>query len=148
MTILRQIKELKTEYATIHSHVLRRVVQIKGCIPLILDPKKPLRRTLLPGWLVIGGLPHSPSRSRGRTGLMGVPHAFRLIAEAPCADERAAKAAPPQNGADRGLSNPQLSRNLVVRVALLAQRLDLLGQPPVDNLAPHGNLPRSRLLGG
>jgi hypothetical protein len=61
MTILRQIKELKSEYATIHSHVLRRVVQIHGCIPIDLDLKKPLRRTLLPGWLIIGGLPSTPS---------------------------------------------------------------------------------------
>jgi hypothetical protein len=61
MTILRQIKDLKTEFATIHSHVLRRLVQINGGIPLALDPKKPLRRTLLPGWLIIGGLPPMPS---------------------------------------------------------------------------------------
>jgi hypothetical protein len=61
MTILRQIKDLKTEFASIHSHVLRRVIQINGGIPLDLDPKKPLRRTLLPGWLVIGGLPSPPS---------------------------------------------------------------------------------------
>jgi hypothetical protein len=61
MTLLRQIKELKSEYVTIHSHVLRRVVQIHGCIPNDLDPKKPLRRTLLPGWLIIGGLPSTPS---------------------------------------------------------------------------------------
>jgi hypothetical protein len=61
MTILRQIKELKIEFAAIHSHVLRRVVQIHGCIPIDLDPKKPLRRTLLPGWMVIGGLPFTPS---------------------------------------------------------------------------------------
>jgi len=61
MTLLRQIKELKSEYATIHSHVLRRVIQIHGCIPIDLDPKKPLRRTLLPGYLVLGGLPHTPS---------------------------------------------------------------------------------------
>jgi hypothetical protein len=60
MTILRQIKDLKTEYATIHSHVLRQVVQIHGCIPLVLDPKKPLRRTLLPGFVVTGGLPSPP----------------------------------------------------------------------------------------
>jgi hypothetical protein len=30
---------------------------INGCIPLHSDPKKPLRRTLLPGYLVLGGLP-------------------------------------------------------------------------------------------
>jgi hypothetical protein len=63
MTLLRQIKELKTEYATIHSHVLRQVIQINGAIPLPLDPKKPLRRTLLPGWLIIGGLPEPPPYS-------------------------------------------------------------------------------------
>jgi len=61
MTLLRQIKELRSEYATIHSHVLRRVVQIHGCIPNDLDPKKSLRRTLLPEWLIIGGLPSTPS---------------------------------------------------------------------------------------
>ena len=61
MTLLRQIKDLKTEYATIHSHVLRRVIQINGGIPLNSDPKKPLRRTLLPGYLVIGGLPDPPA---------------------------------------------------------------------------------------
>jgi hypothetical protein len=60
MTILRQIKELKTEFAAIHSHVLRSVVQVNGGIPLALDPNKPLRRTLMPGFLVIGGLPHAP----------------------------------------------------------------------------------------
>ena len=59
MTLLRQIKELKSEYATIHSHVLRRVVQINGAIPVVLDLKKPLRRTLLPGWMIIGGLPYA-----------------------------------------------------------------------------------------
>jgi hypothetical protein len=63
MTILRQIKDLKTEFASIHSHVLRRFVQINGGVPLALDPKKPLRRTLLPGFLVIGGLPHTPSQA-------------------------------------------------------------------------------------
>jgi hypothetical protein len=61
MTILRQIKELKSEYATIHSRVLRRIVNVGGGIPNDLDPKKPLRRTLLPGYLIIGGLPHTPS---------------------------------------------------------------------------------------
>jgi hypothetical protein len=71
-----------------------------------------------------------------------------LTLKSPCADETAAKAAPSQNDADRGLSNAQLSRNLLLRLALVAQRLDLLGQPRVDNLAAHGNLPRSRLLGG
>jgi hypothetical protein len=53
MTILRQIKELKSEFATINAHVLRRAVQIHGGIPVVLDPKKPLRRTLLPGYLII-----------------------------------------------------------------------------------------------
>jgi hypothetical protein len=57
MTILRQIKDLKTEFATVNAHVLRRFIQINGGVPLALDPKKPLRRTLLPGFLVIGGLP-------------------------------------------------------------------------------------------
>ena len=61
MTILRQIKDLKTEFVTIHSHVLRQVVQVHGCIPLVFDPRKPYRRTLLPGWLIIGGLPHAPA---------------------------------------------------------------------------------------
>jgi hypothetical protein len=50
------------------------------------------------------------------------------------ASETTAKAAAPQNGADRGLSNPKFSRNLLLRLALLAQRLDLLGQPRIDNL--------------
>ena len=63
MSFLRQIKDLKTEYATIHSHVLRRVITIQGGIPLSSDPKKPLRRTLLPGYLVIGGLPDAPSQA-------------------------------------------------------------------------------------
>ena len=65
MSFLRQIKDLKTEFATIHSHVLRQVITIQGGIPLSSDPKKPLRRTLLPGFLVIGGLPNAPS---------GLPH--------------------------------------------------------------------------
>jgi hypothetical protein len=55
----------------------------------------------------------------------------------------AAKAAPAQNGANRGLSNPQLNPNLLLRLALFAHRLDLLGQPRVDNLSTHGNLPSS-----
>ena len=59
-SILRQIKELKSEYATINANVLRRVVQIHGAIPVAFDAKKPLRRTLLPGWLIIGGLPSTP----------------------------------------------------------------------------------------
>jgi hypothetical protein len=58
MTILRQIKDLKTEFASIHSHVLRQVIQINGGIPERSDPKKPYRRTLLPGYLVQGGLAH------------------------------------------------------------------------------------------
>jgi hypothetical protein len=49
MTILRQIKDLKSEFASIHSYVLRQVIQINGGIPESDDPKKPLRRTLLPG---------------------------------------------------------------------------------------------------
>jgi hypothetical protein len=61
MTILRQIKDLKSEFTNIHSHILRQVIEIRGCIPTDLDPKKPLRRTLLPGFLVTGGLPHAPS---------------------------------------------------------------------------------------
>jgi hypothetical protein len=65
MSFLRQIKELKSEFATIHSHVLRRVIQIDGCIPERSDPKKPLRRTLLPGYLVIGGLPDPPPYDAG-----------------------------------------------------------------------------------
>ena len=62
-----------------------------------------------------------------------------------CAGEMAAKAVPPQDGADRGLDDPQLNRNLVLRLAFVAQRPDLLGQLRVDNLAAHGNLPGSRL---
>jgi hypothetical protein len=69
MTILRQIKDLKTEFASIHSHVLRQVIQINGGIPEPDDPKKPLRRTLLPGFLVIGGLPDPPPY-----GASGIPH--------------------------------------------------------------------------
>ena len=65
MSFLRQIKDLKTEFATIHSRVLRRVIQINGGIPLSSDPKKPLRRTLLPGYLVIGGLPAPPPYDAG-----------------------------------------------------------------------------------
>jgi hypothetical protein len=61
MTILRQIKDLRQEYATVHSHILRRLVHINGGIPLCSDPKKPLRRTLLPGFLVYGGLPSAPA---------------------------------------------------------------------------------------
>ena len=33
MTFLRQIKDLKTEFATIHSHVLRQVIKIKAAFP-------------------------------------------------------------------------------------------------------------------
>jgi hypothetical protein len=65
VTILRQIKELKSEYASINAHVLRRVIQIHGGIPNDLDPKKPLRRTLLPGFLIIGGLPAPPPYDAG-----------------------------------------------------------------------------------
>lgn len=60
MSLIRQIKDLRQEFASIHSHVLRRVIEVHGCIPLALDPKRPLRRTLLPGFLVIGGLPSPP----------------------------------------------------------------------------------------
>jgi hypothetical protein len=80
-------------------------------------------------------------RSFGLTRLERLVQAHPL--KPPCADETAAKAAPPQDDADRGLSNPQLSRNLLLRLALFAQRLDLLGQPRVDNLSTHGNLPSS-----
>ena len=48
--------------------------------------------------------------------------------------QTAAKAASPQNGADRGLDDAQLDRNLVLRLALFAQRLDLGDQALVDNL--------------
>ena len=41
MTILRQIKDLRQEYAAIHSHVLRRVVEVHGGIPLIPIPRNP-----------------------------------------------------------------------------------------------------------
>jgi hypothetical protein len=72
MSLIRQIKELKTEFATIHSHVLRRVIQINGGIPIALDPKKPLRRTLLPGYLVLQGLPDPPPYEAS-----GIPHEHR-----------------------------------------------------------------------
>jgi hypothetical protein len=48
--------------------------------------------------------------------------------------QTAAKAASPQNGADRGLDDAQIDRNLVLRLALFAQRLDLGDQALVDNL--------------
>jgi hypothetical protein len=38
----------------------------------------------------------------------------------------ATTAAPPQNAADGGLRNPQFNRDLFLRKALIAQRLDLL----------------------
>ena len=53
-----------------------------------------------------------------------------------CAGETAAKAALSQNDADRGLNNPQLNRNLILRLALVAQRLDLLGQLRATILPP------------
>jgi hypothetical protein len=61
MTILRQIKELKSEYAEMNAHILRQVITIHGCIPDALDPKKGQRLTLLPGWMIVGGLPSTPS---------------------------------------------------------------------------------------
>ena len=64
------------------------------------------------------------------------------------AGETAAKAALSQNDADRGLNNPQLNRNLILRLALVAQRFDLLGQLRVDDLTAHGDPPKSKLLGG
>jgi len=57
--------------------------------------------------------------------------------------QTAAKAASPQNGADRGLDDAQLDRNLVLRLALFAQRLDLGDQALVDNLRSR-NLKASR----
>jgi hypothetical protein len=48
--------------------------------------------------------------------------------------QTAAKAASPQNGADRGLDDAQLDGNLLLRPALFAQRLDLGDQALVDNL--------------
>jgi hypothetical protein len=48
--------------------------------------------------------------------------------------QTAAKAASPQNGADRGLDDAQIDRNLVLRPARFAQRLDLGDQALVDNL--------------
>jgi hypothetical protein len=48
--------------------------------------------------------------------------------------QTAAKAASPQNGADRGLDDAQLDRNLLLRLPLFAQRLDLGDQALVDNL--------------
>jgi hypothetical protein len=48
--------------------------------------------------------------------------------------QTAAKAASPQNGADRRLDDAQLGRNLLLRPALFAQRLDLGDQALVDNL--------------
>jgi hypothetical protein len=48
--------------------------------------------------------------------------------------QTAAEAAPPQNGADGGLDDAKLDRNLVLRLALFAQRLDLGDQALVDNL--------------
>ena len=73
MTLLRQIKDLRQEYAAIHSHVLRQVIEVHGGIPLILDPKKSLRRTLLPGFLVIGGLPLAqPYEPDAGAGIPGV----------------------------------------------------------------------------
>jgi hypothetical protein len=48
--------------------------------------------------------------------------------------QTAVKAASPQNGADRGLDDAQLDRNLLLRPALFAQRLDLGDQALVDNL--------------
>ena len=65
-----------------------------------------------------------------------------------CAGETAAKAALSQNDADRGLNNPQLNRNLILRLAFVAQRFDLLGQLRVDDLTAHGDPPKSKLLGG
>ena len=56
MSLLRQIKELKSEYETLNSHVLRTIIRVHGGVP-----DAPLRRTLLPGWLIIGGLPDTHS---------------------------------------------------------------------------------------
>jgi hypothetical protein len=61
MSLLRQIKELKAEYEAVNAHILRQVIQVHGCVPESADPKKPWRRILLPGWLIIGGLPSTPS---------------------------------------------------------------------------------------
>ena len=60
MSLLRQIRDLKTEYAAVNAHLLRRIVLVNGGIPASLDPLKAQRRTFLDGWMIVGGLPPNP----------------------------------------------------------------------------------------
>jgi hypothetical protein len=60
MSLLRQIRDLKTEYAAVNAHLLRQVIQLHGCFPLSQDPVKGERRTFLDGWMIVGGLPSTP----------------------------------------------------------------------------------------
>jgi hypothetical protein len=57
MSLLSQLKDLKTKYLETNSAYLRTAIYIWGCIPDAADPGKATRRQLIPHFSIHYGLP-------------------------------------------------------------------------------------------
>jgi hypothetical protein len=57
MSLLSQLKDLKTKYLETNSEYLRTPIYIWGCIPDAADPGKATRKRLIPHFTIYHGLP-------------------------------------------------------------------------------------------
>ena len=57
MSLLRQLRELRTQYLTTNAEYLRTPIYLHGGIPLKDDPAKATRKLLIPHYAIWHGLP-------------------------------------------------------------------------------------------
>jgi hypothetical protein len=60
MSLLSQLKDLKTQYLATNSAYLRTPIVLHGGIPLKDDPAKATRKFLIPHYVIWHGLPATP----------------------------------------------------------------------------------------
>ena len=60
MSLLSQLKDLKTKYLETNSAYLRTPIFLNGGIPDIDDPDKATRKFLIPHYVIWHGLPATP----------------------------------------------------------------------------------------
>ena len=65
MSLLSQLKDLKTKYLETNSEFLRTPIYLNGGIPLKDDPDKATRKLLIPHYVIWHGLPAPPPYAAG-----------------------------------------------------------------------------------
>jgi hypothetical protein len=60
VSLLSQLKDLKTKYLETNSEYLRTPIYLSGGMPLADDPEKATRKLLIPHYVIWHGLPATP----------------------------------------------------------------------------------------